>query len=139
MTKYPKYLLEHFQNPQNVGEIPNADGLGTACNATCGDIIQIFIKCHQDKISEVTFKTFGCGAAIAAGSILTERIKGAPVDEALKICEALSEELLPHLPEERIPCFKMVANALKQAVKEYREKQTELPSFDSNRLDLNQP
>jgi NifU-like protein involved in Fe-S cluster formation len=75
MAKYPAYLLEHFRNPKNVGEILDPDGVGVACNVSCPDIMQMFIKCHANKISEVTFKTFGCGAAIAASSILTERIK----------------------------------------------------------------
>ncbi len=127
MEWYPKYLLEHFQNPKNAGEILNPDGVGTACNVSCGDIMQLFIKCNGNRISEVTFKTFGCGAAIAASSILTQRIKGATIDEALKISEGISEEIRSHLPEEKIPCFKMVANVLRQAVEEYENKQMESP------------
>jgi nitrogen fixation protein NifU and related proteins len=125
MAKYPKYLLKHFQSPQNVGEILNPDGSGTACNAACGDIVQIFLRCEDSRISEVTFKSYGCGAAIAAASILTERLKGASVNDALKISEALCEELLAHLPDERVSCFKMVVNALTQAVEEYKRKQAD--------------
>jgi nitrogen fixation protein NifU and related proteins len=128
MAKYSKYLLEHFRNPKNVGEISNADGVGTACNASCGDIMQMFIKCNGNRISQVTFKTFGCGAAIATSSILTERIKGATIDEALKISEGISEEILSHLPEEKTLCFKMVANALRQAIEEYKYKQLDSSS-----------
>jgi nitrogen fixation NifU-like protein len=122
MAKYPTYLLEHFRNPKNVGEILNPDGVGIACNIPCGDIMQMFIKCHGDKISEVTSKTFGCGAAIAASSILTERIKGSAVDEALKISEGILEGILSQLPEEKISCFKLAVNALKLAIEEYRDK-----------------
>jgi nitrogen fixation NifU-like protein len=85
MAKYPKLLIDHFQNPKNVGEIPDADGVGTVGNAHCGDIMQMYIKLNGNKIIEAKFKTFGCGAAIATSSILTERIKGATLDEALNI------------------------------------------------------
>jgi nitrogen fixation NifU-like protein len=120
--------VEHFQSPKNVGEILNPDGVGIACNASCGDIMQMFIKCNGDKISEVTFKAFGCGAAIATSSILTERIKGSTIDEALKISEGISEEAVSKLPEEKITCFKLAANALKLAIEEYRSKQFGPPS-----------
>ena len=126
MVKVPKFLLEHFQNPQNVGEILNPDGVGTACNASCGDITQMFIKCKADKISQVTFKTFGCGAAIATSSILTERIKGATIEEAIRITEEISEEILPQLPQEKVPCFRMAAHALKLAIEEYKTKRSRL-------------
>jgi len=125
MAKYPKHLLDHFQSPKNVGEILNPDGVGIACNVSCGDIMQMFIKCNGDKISEVTFKAFGCGAAIAMSSILTERIKGSAINEALKRSEAISEEALSQLPEEKIACFKLAANALRLAIEEYKSKQFE--------------
>ena len=125
MAKYPAHLLEHFRDPKNVGEILNPDGVGTACNVSCCDIMQMFIKCNGNKISEVTFKTFGCGAAIAASSILTERIKGSTVDEALKISEGILEEIFLDLPKEKIPCFTLAANALKLAIEEYRDKRFE--------------
>ncbi len=120
MGKYPKVLMEHFQNPRNVGEISDADGVGTVGNASCGDIMQLFIKVKGDKITEAKFKTFGCGAAIATSSILTERIKGATLDEALKISEETSKEVLSHLPKEKIPCFTLASDALKLAVEEFR-------------------
>ena len=128
MAKYPKFLMEHFQNPRNVGEISDPDGVGTVGNAHCGDIMQLFIRCDANKISEVRFRTFGCGAAIAASSILTERIKGSAVDEAMKISEGISEEILSQLPEEKIPCFKLAANALRLAIEEYIDKQFDAPS-----------
>ena len=123
MAKYPKYLMEHFQNPRNVGEIADADGVGTVGNAHCGDIMQLFIKVNGGKISEAAFKTFGCGAAIATSSILTERIKGATIEEALKISEETAKEILAQLPEEKIPCFTLATDALKLAIEEYRCKE----------------
>jgi len=135
MAKYPTCLLEHFRNPRNVGEILNPDGVGTACNDLCGDIMQLFIRCDANKISEVTFRAFGCGAAIAASSILTERIKGSTVDEAMKISEGISEEILSQLPEEKIPCFKLASNALRLAIEEYRDKQFDAPSKKASKKD----
>jgi len=120
MAKYPKFVMEHFQNPQNVGEISDPDGVGTVGNASCGDIMQMFIKVNGDKIIEAKFKTFGCGAAIATSSILTERIKGATLDEALKISEETSEEILAQLPKEKVPCFTLATDALKLAIEECR-------------------
>jgi nitrogen fixation NifU-like protein len=124
MAKYPKVLMEHFQNPRNVGEIFDPDGIGTVGNASCGDIMQMFIKVNGDKIIEAKFKTFGCGAAIATSSILTERIKGATLDEAMKISEDTSKEVLSQLPKEKVPCFTLATDALKLAIEEYRCKRT---------------
>jgi nitrogen fixation NifU-like protein len=124
MAKYPKVLMEHFQNPRNVGEIFDPDGIGTVGNASCGDIMQMFIKVNGDKIIEAKFKTFGCGAAIATSSILTERIKGATLEEAMKISEETSKEVLSQLPKEKVPCFTLATDALKLAIEEYRCKQT---------------
>jgi len=126
MARYPKFLMEHFQNPRNVGEISNPDGVGTVGNATCGDIMQMYIKVNGDRISEATFKTFGCGAAIATSSILTERIKGATLDEALRISEETAKEVLSQLPKEKVPCFTLASDALKLAIEEFRCKQTKL-------------
>ena len=123
MSKYPKFLMEHFQSPKNVGEIPDADGVGTVGNARCGDIMQMYIKVKGNKITEAKFKTFGCGAAIATSSILTERIKGATLDEALKISAKTAEEVLSQLPKEKASCFTLAADALKLAVDEYRCKE----------------
>lgn len=115
--------MEHFQNPRNVGEILNPDGVGTVGNASCGDIMQMFIKVNGNRIVDATFKTFGCGAAIATSSILTERIKGTTLDEALKISEETSKEVLSQLPKEKIPCFTLATDALKLAIEECRCKQ----------------
>jgi len=123
MAKYPKFLMEHFQNPRNVGEISDPDGVGTVGNASCGDIMQMYIKVNGNRISEATFKTFGCGAAIATSSILTERIKGATLEDAVKISEETAKEVLSQLPKEKVPCFTLATDALKLAVEEYRCKQ----------------
>jgi nitrogen fixation NifU-like protein len=138
MAKYPKFLMEHFQNPRNVGEISEPDGVGTVGNASCGDIMQLFIKTNGDKIVEAKFKTFGCGAAIATSSILTERIIGATLDEALKISEETSKEVLSQLPKEKIPCFTLATDALKLAIEEYRCKQAgvhEKGGFDLSKME----
>ena len=130
--------MEHFQNPKNVGEISDPDGVGTVGNASCGDIMQMFIKVNGDKIADAKFKTFGCGAAIATSSILTERIKGATLDEALKISEETSKEILAQLPKEKVPCFILATDALKLAIEEYRCKQTgvhEKGGFDINDME----
>ncbi|MCJ7785697.1 MAG: iron-sulfur cluster assembly scaffold protein [Desulfobacterales bacterium] len=138
MAKYPKFLMGHFQNPRNVGEVSDPDGVGTVGNASCGDIMQMFIKVNGDRIIEAKFKTFGCGAAIATSSILTERIKGATLDEALKISEEISKEVLSQLPKEKVPCFTLATDALKLAIEEYRCKRTgiyEKGGFDIQRIE----
>src|SRR5512135_1999801 len=138
MAKYPKFLMEHFQNPRNVGEIYDSDGIGTVGNASCGDIMQMFIKVNGDKIIEAKFKTFGCGAAIATSSMLTERIKGATLEEALKISEETSKEVLSQLPKEKVPCFTLAVDALKLAIDEYRCRRTgihEKGGFDMKEME----
>jgi nitrogen fixation NifU-like protein len=138
MAKYPKFLIEHFQNPKNVGEISNADGVGTVGNTSCGDIMQMFIKVRDNKITEATFKTFGCGAAIATSSILTERVKGATIEEALKISEETAREILSQLPKEKIPCFTLATDALKLAIEEHRCKLAGIHGkggFDSSKME----
>ncbi|UCD72438.1 MAG: iron-sulfur cluster assembly scaffold protein [Syntrophobacterales bacterium] len=111
--------MDHFQSPRNVGEIVDADGTGIVKNATCGDIMQISIKVEREVIMDAKFKTFGCGAAIAASSIITENIKGKGIEEALKISDETVSDIMDQLPEERFPCFALAANALKLAVEEY--------------------
>jgi nitrogen fixation NifU-like protein len=138
MAKYPKFLMDHFQNPNNVGEISDADGVGTVGNASCGDIMQMYIKVEGGKITEAKFKTFGCGAAIATSSILTDRIKGATINEAMKISEETSKEVLSQLPKEKTPCFTLATDALKLAIDEYRCKSAgirEKGGFDSKEIE----
>ena len=120
MAKYPEFLIDHFKNPRNMGEIFDPDGIGTVGNGQCGDIMQMFIKVNENKIIEVKFKAFGCGATIATSSILTERVKGATLDEALRISGRTLREILPQLPREKVPCFILAMNALKIAIEDYR-------------------
>lgn len=117
--EYPKFLMDHFQNPKNVGEIPDADGTGIVKNATCGDIMQMSIKVEKDVIVDAKFKTFGCGAAIATSSIITEKVKGKDVKEALRISDETAKEVLNQLPQEKFPCFTLAADALRLAIEEY--------------------
>lgn len=120
MAKYPEFLIDHFKNPRNIGEMFDPDGIATVANGQCGDIMQMFIKVNDNRINEVKFKAFGCGATIATSSILTERVKGSTLDEALKISQRTLKEILPQLPREKIPCFILVMDALKIAIKDYR-------------------
>ncbi len=118
--EYPSFLMDHFQSPRNVGEIADADGTGIVKNARCGDIMQMFIKVENDIIVDAKFKTFGCGAAIATSSIITEKIKGRHVEEALRISDEMAKKIVDYLPQEKLPCFTLAANALRLAVDEYR-------------------
>ena len=117
---YSAKVIEHFQNPRNVGEIKDADGVGTVGNPSCGDIMAMYSKVENNIITDIKFKTFGCGAAIATSSILTERVKGATTEQALEISEETSKEILSQLPKEKIPCFTLATDALKLAIEEYR-------------------
>jgi nitrogen fixation protein NifU and related proteins len=137
MPKYSKFLMDHFQNPKNVGEIADPDGVGTVGNASCGDIMQMFIKVNGNRITQAMFKTFGCGAAIATSSILTERIKGATLEEALKISEETAKEVLSQSPKEKLPCFTLATDALKLAIEEHRCKMAGIHvkgGFDSKEM-----
>ncbi len=129
-------MLEHFQNPKNVGELLNPDGVGLVCNASCGD--QMFIKCNGDRISEVTFKVFGCGTAVAMSSILTEKVKGSTIVEALKISEGILQEDFCQLSKEKTTCFKLAANALRLATEEYRGKQLQPSLMEESQKDKDQ-
>ncbi len=120
---YTEKVLDHFQNPRNVGEIPDASGVGMVGNAKCGDIMQMFIKVNdQDVIEDVKFKTFGCGAAVATSSMATEMIKGKTVDEALKLSNKAVVEALEGLPPQKIHCSVLAEEAVKAAVDDYRNK-----------------
>ncbi|MDO4853493.1 MAG: Fe-S cluster assembly scaffold protein NifU, partial [Clostridia bacterium] len=111
---YSEKVLDHFQNPRNVGEIPDADGVGMVGNAKCGDIMQMFIKVNDDEIIEdVKFKTFGCGAAIATSSMATELIKGKSIDEALQLSNEAVVEALEGLPPVKIHCSVLAEEAIK--------------------------
>ena len=122
MEKYTEKVMEHFQNPRNVGEIPDADGVGTVGNPSCGDIMKLFIKVKEGKIVDAKFKTFGCGAAIATSSMVTELVIGKTIDEALKISKATVAEALDGLPPQKMHCSNLAADALKAAIEEYQNK-----------------
>jgi len=124
MAIYTEKVMEHFQNPRNVGEIANADGVGTVGNAACGDIMKIYIKVDDDRIVDAKFKTFGCGAAIATSSMCTEMVKGKTIEEALAITREQVAEELGGLPPVKMHCSNLAADALHAAIKEYQCKKT---------------
>jgi len=120
---YSEKVMEHFSNPRNVGEIPDADGVGIEGNPTCGDIMKIYIKVEDDHIMDVKFKTFGCGAAIATSSMVTEMVMGKTLDEALEISNQAVAEALGGLPPVKMHCSNLAADALHKAIEDYRSKQ----------------
>ena len=121
--QYSEKVLDHFQHPRNVGEIPDASGVGTVGNAKCGDIMQMFLKINDDEIVEdVKFKTFGCGAAIATSSMATEMIKGKPLSEAEKLTNEAVVEALEGLPPVKIHCSVLAQEAVQAAIADYRAK-----------------
>ena len=119
---YSEKVLDHFTNPRNVGEIPDADGVGEVGNARCGDIMKMYLKIDGDTITDVKFKTFGCGAAIATSSIATEMIKGKPVSEALKVTNKAVTEALDGLPAHKLHCSVLAEEAIKKALQDYYER-----------------
>lgn len=119
---YSQKVMDHFMNPRNVGEIPDADGVGMEGNPTCGDAMQIFIKVENDRIVDAKFKTFGCGAAIAVSSMITEMIKGKTIDEALQISKETVAQELGGLPPQKMHCSNLGADALRKAIEDYRSK-----------------
>ena len=121
--QYSERVLDHFQHPRNVGEIPDASGVGTVGNAKCGDIMQMFLKINDDEIVEdVKFKTFGCGAAIATSSMATELIKGKPLSEVEKLTNEAVVEALEGLPPVKIHCSVLAQEAVQAAIADYRAK-----------------
>ena len=119
---YSDKVLDHFSNPRNVGEIHDADGVGTVGNAKCGDIMQIYLKVENDIIKDVKFKTFGCGAAIATSSVATEMVKGKTIDEALQISNKAVVAALDGLPTQKIHCSLLAEEAIHAAIEDYRNK-----------------
>ena len=118
--QYSEKVMDHFTNPRNVGEIENADGVGTVGNAKCGDIMKIYLKIDEnDVIVDCKFKTFGCGAAIATSSMATELIKGHTVEEALKLTNSAVVEALEGLPPVKIHCSVLAEEAVKTAIADY--------------------
>ncbi len=119
---YSEKVMDHFSNPRNVGEIENADGVGTVGNPACGDIMKLSIKIEGDIIKDVKFKTFGCGAAIATSSMVTELVKGKHLGEAEEISNATVAEALGGLPPVKQHCSNLAADALHAAIEDYKKK-----------------
>ena len=121
---YSDKVIEHFQNPRNVGEIDSASGIGTVGNPSCGDIMTMYIKVENDIITEIRFKTFGCGAAIATSSITTEMVKGKTIEEAEKLTRGEVADALGGLPPIKMHCSNLATDALRAAIEDYRKKQS---------------
>lgn len=114
--------MEHFKNPRNIGEIPDADGIGNVGNPVCGDIMRLYIKVKDNKIIDAKFKTFGCGAAISTSSMITELVKGKTIEEALKLSNRAVAEALGGLPPIKMHCSVLAEEALKSAIDDYLKK-----------------
>lgn len=122
MNMYSEKVLDHFKNPRNVGELEDADGEGTVGNPVCGDMMTMYIKVEDEKIEDIKFKTFGCGAAIATSSMTTELAKGKTLDEAINISRQDVADALDGLPPVKMHCSNLAADALHEAIKNYKEK-----------------
>ena len=120
--QYSEKVMDHFMNPRNVGEIEDADGVGTVGNAKCGDIMKMYLKIDGDVITECKFKTFGCGAAIATSSMATELIKGHTIADALKLTNSAVVEALEGLPAVKVHCSVLAEEAVKTAIADYYNK-----------------
>jgi len=119
---YTDKVMEHFRNPRNMGEIPDADGVGTVGNPVCGDLMTIYIKVKGNKLEDVKFKTFGCGAAIATSSMITELAKGKTLEEAMKITRGDVADSLGGLPPIKMHCSNLAADGLHAAIQDYLKK-----------------
>ena len=120
---YSPKVMEHFLNPKNMGEIPDASGVGEVGNPSCGDVMRLYLKINDDGIIEdAKFMTFGCGAAIASSSMVTEMIKGKTIEEALKVTNETVAEALGGLPPAKIHCSVLAQQAIEAAIKDYKEK-----------------
>lgn len=119
---YSEKVIEHFRNPRNMGELENPDGVGRVGNPTCGDMMEIQIKVDNGIIKDIKFKTFGCGAAIATSSMITELAKGKTIEEAMKITKQQVAEELGGLPPIKMHCSNLAADALRAAIKDYLSK-----------------
>ena len=122
---YTEKVMEHFRNPHNMGEIEDADGVGTVGNPVCGDMMTIYIKVKDSRIADIRFKTFGCGAAIATSSMITELARGKTLEEAMKITRANVADSLGGLPPVKMHCSNLAADGLHAAIKNYLEKKKE--------------
>ena len=121
---YSKKVMDHFTNPRNVGEMPDADGMGELGNPVCGDAMKIYIKVKDNKIVDAKFQTFGCGAAIAVSSMVTEMVKGKTLEQALAISKETVADALDGLPAQKQHCSNLGADALHKAIEDYKQKHT---------------
>jgi nitrogen fixation NifU-like protein len=119
---YSEKVMDHFQNPRNVGEIEDADGVGEIGNPVCGDIMKLYIKVKDNRILDAKFKTFGCGAAIATSSMITELVKGKTLEEAERISKNTVAEALDGLPPIKMHCSNLAADALHKAIEDFKSK-----------------
>lgn len=122
---YSEKVIEHFRNPRNVGEIKDADGVGEVGNPICGDMMTFYIKVKDDKLIDVKYKTFGCAAAIAVSSMLSEMAIGKTIDEVLEITNKMVAEALGGLPPTKYHCSNLGADALRAAIEDYKKKKIE--------------
>ncbi len=127
---YSEKVMEHFRNPRNVGDMENPNGIGHVGNPVCGDIMELYIKVDDNVISDAKFKTFGCGAAIATSSMVTEMVKGKTIDEALAISNRAVAEALGGLPSVKMHCSVLAEEALKSAIDDYISKSRKLREVD---------
>jgi len=118
---YTDKVMDYFENPRNMGKIDSPDGIGKEGNPVCGDVMEIAIKVEDDKIADAKFRTFGCCAAIATSSIITEMVRGKAIDEAIAISNKAVAEALDGLPPAKMHCSNLAADALKKAIENYRE------------------
>ena len=125
MGMYSKKVMDHFQHPRNVGEIKDADGVGTVGNPKCGDVMTMYIKVKDDIITDIKFKTYGCAAAIATSSITTEIIKGKSIKQAKELTRNDVAEELGGLPAVKLHCSNLAADALREAIKDYEGKRSQ--------------
>ncbi len=123
MPVYSEKVMEHFMSPRNVGEIENPDGVGEVGNPVCGDMMTFYIKVKDNRLEDIKFKTFGCGAAIAVSSIASEMAKGKTLEEAMKITPQLVAKELEGLPKNKLHCSNLGAQALNKAIQDYLSKQ----------------
>ena len=123
MMLYSEKVMDHFTNPRNVGEIEDADGIGEVGNAKCGDIMKMFLKIDNGVITDIKFKTFGCGAAVATSSMAPEMIKGQKLEDALKLTNKAVVEALDGLPDSKLHCSVLAEQALKAAISDYYKRQ----------------
>jgi nitrogen fixation NifU-like protein len=127
---YSDKVMDHFQHPRNVGEIPDASGIGTVGNPICGDVMKMFLKIENHIVVDAKFKTFGCGAAVATSSMVTEMVKGKTIEEALKISNRAVAEALGGLPAIKMHCSVLAEHALRAALADYYKRQGQKPPFE---------